>query len=295
MGVKKKVLLLGDSAVGKTSLTRRFVFDIFEDAYIMTIGSKVSRKELRIETPNKTVDLTLMIWDVLGREGYTAFHARTFAGVHGALLVADLTRRETLHNLERYWIPSLFKVVENVPLVFVGNKADLKGEFEFQPSDLAEVADKHNGGLREALRPPLSTTVTTSAKTGENVEAAFESLGGLLLSGKTPHDPIKELYESLVAVGISRTADRKTPVGALDGIIVDFCEQAQDEFEDDRMAMTVLRQEVLRAGVDVRSPTREGIRKLVEYLAEAETEFKDGLTVAHNRERRLEWAIGAKK
>ena len=54
-----------------------------------TIGSKVSRKELRIEGPHRTVDLTLMIWDIIGREGYHGLHPRTFVGVHGAILVAD--------------------------------------------------------------------------------------------------------------------------------------------------------------------------------------------------------------
>ena len=69
---KRKIVLLGDSAVGKTSLVRRCVFDMYEDSYVTTIGSKVTRKELRIPRPDKTVMLTLMIWDILGREGYTS-------------------------------------------------------------------------------------------------------------------------------------------------------------------------------------------------------------------------------
>src|SRR3989304_6201793 len=54
----------------------------------------------------ESVNLTMMIWDLLGQEGYTSFHTWTFQGVYGAILVADLTRRETLDNLERYWIPA---------------------------------------------------------------------------------------------------------------------------------------------------------------------------------------------
>ncbi|MFQ5911456.1 MAG: hypothetical protein ACE5IJ_12170 [Thermoplasmata archaeon] len=65
-----------------------------------------------------------------GREGYIAFHARTFSGVHGALLVADLTRKETLSSLELYRIPSLFRVVENVPLVPACSKSDLTDEID---------------------------------------------------------------------------------------------------------------------------------------------------------------------
>ena len=289
MAVKKKVVLLGDSAVGKTSLIKRFVLDLFEDAYITTIGSKVTRKELRTERPDRTVDLNLMIWDLLGREGYTASHARTFAGVHGAILVADLTRRETLDTLERYWIPTLFKVVENVPLVFAANKADLPHQAEWRVHELVEIAARHNVGLADALPPGLSTCYVTSAKTGENAERAFETLGHLLLAGRAPSDPVRELYESLVALGVARTSDKGTPIGALDAILVDFCETSGIA-EDERVAMVLLRQEVVRAGIDVRSPTKEGVLRLVDYLAEVESEFKPAATVAEGRERRRAWA-----
>jgi len=290
MRMRKKIVLLGDSTVGKTSLIRRFVFDAFEDSYIATVGSKVSRKDVQVETSKGPVDLTLMVWDILGRQGYTATHARSFAGVHGAVLVADLTRRETLESLERYWIPSLLRVVESVPLVFVSNKADLTRSYAFAPEDMARLASKHNVGLADMLPEGLATSHATSARTGANVNAAFESLGHLLASGKAPEDPIKDLYESLVATGILRTTDKSAPVGALDAIIADFCEQAQAEFEDDRSAMIILRQELIRAGVDVRDPAKESILRVVDYLAEAETDYKDEATVKSNRVRRRQWA-----
>jgi small GTP-binding protein len=201
MAVKKKVVLIGDAAVGKTSLIRRYVFDRFDDAYITTIGSKVTKKEITVRKDDGDVDLKLMIWDILGREGYVSTHARTFAGVHGAILVADLTRRATLETLERYWIPLLFKVVENVPLVFACNKSDLRDEVTFGLEDLQQTASRYNRGLDSALPEGFSTSLSTSAKTGENVEKAFESLGHLLLSGAQLEDPIKDLYESLVAMG----------------------------------------------------------------------------------------------
>ncbi len=282
--MRKKIVLLGDSAVGKTSLIRRFVFDQFEDYYISTIGTKVTRKEMKIQAA-EDIDLTLVIWDLIGREGYHALHARSFVGVNGAILVADLTRRDTLDSLERYWIPSLFKVVESVPLVFACNKSDLKGQFEFQPKDLERIASRYNAGFEKALPERLRTAYETSAKTGKNVESAFESIGHLVVSRKDLADPLKELYESLVATGVKRTSDKGTPVGALDAIIVDFCEG----FKDSRLAMPILRQEVARAGIDIRSPSKEGILKLLEYLAEAETEFKDEKTVTENLRKRQEW------
>ncbi|HEV8594261.1 MAG TPA: Rab family GTPase [Thermoplasmata archaeon] len=286
MAVKTKVVLLGDSAVGKTSLIRRFVLDAFEDAYIATIGGKVSRKNLKVEGPNGTVDLSFMIWDLIGREGYVGFHAGTFAGTKGAILVADVTRRETLESLERYWIPLLFKVVGPIPLVFAGNKADLDGH-AFRAEDLAAIANRHAAGARRSLPSHLETAYATSAKSGENVERVFASLGHLVVAGAAP-DPVKEIYEAVVATGLRRSSDLRTPVGVLDAIIVDFC----DGFEDPKTAMVILRQEVARAGLNINDPTREGIRRVVEYLAEAETEFRDEGAVSESRKRRRTWAEG---
>ena len=284
--MRKKIVLLGDSAVGKTSLVRRYIFNQFEDSYVSTIGTKVTMKELKLMGPeDEEIELTFAIWDLIGREGYAALHARSFVGVHGAILVADLTRRETLDNLERFWLPSLFKIVENVPLVFVCNKSDLKGQFEFKAEEITEIAQRYNSGFEELLPKSLVTNYSTSAKTGKNVEQAFESLGYMSVLGVPQVDALKELYESVIATSIKKTSDKSTPVGVLDTIIVDFCEG----FEDSRLVMPILRQEIARAGIDIRSPSKEGILKLIEYLGEAETEFKDSKTVMKNLQRRQKW------
>jgi small GTP-binding protein len=279
----KKIVLLGDSAVGKTSLIRRYVFDQFEDSYIATIGSKVTMKKVKIYRGEKNTDLTLMIWDLIGREGYHALHSRTFVGTHGALLVADMTRKETLYSLERYWIPFLLKVVENVPMVFVCNKSDLENQFEFTPEDLTNVASKHNIGLEKILPSWLKPSYSTSAKTGNNVEKAFESLCFLMLESKRLTDPVRELYEGLMATDVRRASDKTSPIGALDAIIVDFCEGSPDS----RMAMMVLRQEIARAGIDIKNPTKKGIENVVEYIADAESEYQDVNTVESNLKRRM--------
>ncbi len=284
MAVKKKIVLLGDSAVGKTSLMRRYVFDQFEGSYVTTIGSKVTRKEMTIMKDDREVELNLIIHDILGRVGYMALHARTFAGAQGAILVSDLTRRETLKTLELYWIPLLFQVVENVPLVFTCNKSDLTDEISFKQKDIKDIASRYNVGIENSLSNGLKPSYMTSAKTGKNVEKAFESLGHLMMSEKAPRDPIKELHEKLIAEGIYRQSDRKTLIGAADALIVDFCEG----LDDDRVALLLLRQEFTRAGVDVRSPSKEGLLKAVEYLAEAESEFKDEGQVLKDKERRFQ-------
>ncbi len=290
MTVTKKIVLLGDSSVGKTSLIRRYVFNIFDDAYIVTIGSKVSKKQFTISKDGQSTQLNLMIWDVIGREGYTSIHTRTFAGVHGAILVADITRKETLVSLERYWIPALFKVVQYVPLVFTCNKSDLHDQVSYDFNELQRIALKYNVNLSDVLPDRLSTSYLTSAKTGENVSVAFESLGHMLLSEKILEDPIKELYESMIAMGVSRESDKSTAIGAYDAILADFCEN----FDDDKLAMSLIRQETIRAGIDIRNPTKEGIQRVIEYFAEVESEYLDSDKVAINREKRIAWAIQVK-
>jgi small GTP-binding protein len=286
MAVKKKVVLLGDSAVGKTSLIRRFVFDQFEDSYTSTIGSKVTMKEFTVRRASDRVDVKFMIWDLIGREGYHALHARTFVGVEGAILVADITRKETLENLERYWIPFLFKIVENVPLVFACNKSDLEGNYEFGFEDMEELASRYGGQSFEATLPGVKSCYATSAKDGSNVEYAFESVGHLMLSDHKPDNTVELLLESLFATDYRRNLDKTTPIGALDAIIVDFCE----DFNDSRIAMLILRQELARAGIDVNNPEKARILTAVEYLAEAESEFKDKEITIKNLKRRKEWA-----
>jgi small GTP-binding protein len=288
--MKKKIVLLGDSAVGKTSLIRRYVFDQFDDDYISTIGSKVTMKKVKIYRDEKNADLTLLIWDLIGKEGYHALHSRTFAGTHGAILVADLTRKETLHSLERYWLPFLFKVVENVPITFTCNKSDLEGEYEFAAEELEPLASKYNKGLEKSLPTWLKSHYSTSAKTGSNVEKVFESLCFLMLESDRLLDPVRELYEGLV-VTIRRTSDKSSAIGALDAIIVDFCEGSPDS----RMAMMVLRQEIARAGIDIKNPTKKGIEKVVKYLAEAESEYQDVKDMESNLKRRMKLISGVKE
>jgi small GTP-binding protein len=284
MTIKKKIVMLGDSAVGKTSMVRRYVYDTFEDSYITTIGSKLTTKELVMEIEGEEIELKLVIWDVLGRVGYNASHAKMFAGADGAFLIADLTRKGTLGSLERYWIPLLFEVVGNVPLVFGSNKSDLENEIAFDTAMRDEMASRYNYGIAESLPSHLSTTYLTSAKSGENIENAFESIAHLLLTNKTPENPIKELYETLVAEGIYRQTDKRTLIGATDALIVDF----SGGFEDDNLAQLHVSSEFIRAGLDVRNPTKEALLRVVEFLAETESEYKDEEVVINNRNRRLD-------
>ncbi|KYK30592.1 MAG: hypothetical protein AYK23_00955 [Candidatus Proteinoplasmatales archaeon SG8-5] len=249
--VKRKVLLLGDGAVGKTSLIRKFVTDKFDDKYITTIGTKVTKKDMRFKGPEGEVLLTLLIWDVLGQKGYKAVQATSYKGGEGVLMVCDLTRKETLGSLKEYWMPELRKVTGEVPMVFVGNKCDLEDEREVSDGELGAMAGEFG-----------SPHFISSAKTGENVETMFRSLGELVFA---PRKEKASAPEPAAEVEMSSLVD------VADKIINDFCE----EHGDRDTAMAIVRQQFANAGVNIVKPDKEALLKAVDLLAELEKQFKD--------------------
>src|SRR5512136_3320015 len=102
--ILKKVVLLGDGGVGKTSLIARYVVNKFDDKYIATIGTKVSRKDIQFVKPNLIINLRMMIWDILGQKEYAKIRSASLSGAQGLILVGDLSRPESVQNLESFWI-----------------------------------------------------------------------------------------------------------------------------------------------------------------------------------------------
>ena len=167
---EKKILLLGDPAVGKTSLVRRFVIDRFSDRYIITIGTKTSRKLMEFQFPDQDlrVKLQLYIWDVFGQQGMPRAYSIYFKGADAAILVCDLTRPFTVAALET-WGSTLRSLCGPTPCVVACNKVDLVAENAATQEEIA-AAGKFNG----------TTPLKTSAKTGENVDEAFRVIGSML-------------------------------------------------------------------------------------------------------------------
>ncbi len=160
--MKVKVCFIGDAGVGKTSLIKRFVLDVFDDRYIATIGTKVTKKIVDVDGQIKVM---MLVWDIMGQKGFRELLREAyFFGAHGAIAVCDLTNKETLEEW-RYWIKALTDVAGDVPIVFAGNKVDLENDRVVKEQDLQELASKYNG-----------KAYLTSAKTGQNVEAIFKAL-----------------------------------------------------------------------------------------------------------------------
>ncbi len=161
LSVQRKVCILGDFAVGKTSLVRRYVDGIFDDRYLSTIGVKVSRRVVNV-SEEKTI--TFIIWDVAGSEEFNGKHTAYLQGSSVAILVCDLTRASTLPTLQKY-VNKMREVEPASGFLVIANKNDLTDQFELTMEDVSAFADE--------IQSPY---FATSAKTGEEVENAFAQI-----------------------------------------------------------------------------------------------------------------------
>jgi small GTP-binding protein len=164
--MKTKLPLLGEAGVGKTSLIRRFVLNEYEDSYLHTVGTRVSKVELTVPFGGDTeVQMDMSILDIMGQRGFRDMVRETyFHGAQGLMAVCDLTRRDSLMALND-WIPSAMEIAGNVPVYLVVNKKDLTDRRAFTDADLRNVA--------ETFGAPF---ITTSARTGEFVDDAFNAI-----------------------------------------------------------------------------------------------------------------------
>lgn len=164
---QKKVCLLGEFAVGKTSLIRRFVERRFDEKYLTTVGTVVTRKAV----PVAGVMVNLLIWDLAGGRNFS--RSSYLVGLAGALLVCDLTRNETLDAFRGY-VANVQQVNPQAVVILLANKSDLTDERVITAEQLQAMA-KETGA-------PL---FLTSAKTGDQVETAFTLLAERLAPSKT--------------------------------------------------------------------------------------------------------------
>ncbi len=174
--MKAKLCLAGSSAVGKSSLIRRYVLNEFDDRYIETVGTKISKKQVSVPLPNEDpVMVNLMVWDIMGQMGFRELlQEQFFHGAQGILAVADVTRPETLDDLY-IWIDQIDRITGPLPVVLAVNKVDLPAA-----QHIPEV------GLRKFAHAFDCEIVKTSAKTGENVEEVFWRLARLVIRKVIP-------------------------------------------------------------------------------------------------------------
>lgn len=163
-----KVVNIGDSGCGKSSLTIRLCEGRFTPTHDVTIGVEFGSRIIPCDptSPTNSPKIKLQIWDTAGQESFRAITRSYFRGATGALLVYDITRRDTFTHVQG-WLEELRSAAEpNISIILVGNKSDLAAE-----GGKREVQEEEARAWAEANG--VKAAVETSAKTGEGVERAF--------------------------------------------------------------------------------------------------------------------------
>lgn len=160
-----KLALLGDPAVGKTSLINQYIQHRFKEDYQPTLGVNLVVKDLEMEESN--ISVRLVLWDIAGQSKYELSRAMFFQGCMGALFVYDTTREATFKSIETKWLRDLQQYTEKKPAyVLIGNKIDLKESIAVTTEEGKKLADQMQA----------SDFIETSAKNGDNVEEGFRKL-----------------------------------------------------------------------------------------------------------------------
>lgn len=156
-----KLLLLGDSGVGKSSLLTQYVEDDFHDVFISTIGIDFRNKTLQIDGKR----VKLRIWDTAGQERFRTLTTQFYRGSQGVLMVYDITNRETFTNIT-HWMQQIKDNVETDPqILIVGNKSDLSSQRQVTLKEAMKLAKSYGCQHFEV-----------SAKTDQGVKVAFQRL-----------------------------------------------------------------------------------------------------------------------
>ena len=179
-----KILLVGNSGTGKSSIVEQFTEKTFHSGFVSTIG--VDFKIMTIKHKGKIIKL--QIWDTAGQERFRSITASYYRGSNAIMVVYDVTDPVTLKHGVSTWIKEIEKyALENVRLLFVGNKADLTKQYEDKVNETKVLLK----GYKKQSPEKLMDNIFTSAKTGENIEAAFIKMVNILMEEQTKFDAEK--------------------------------------------------------------------------------------------------------
>ena len=174
--INLKILILGDSSVGKTSLLLQYADGYFPTIYVATIGIEYKVKKINING----ADINLQIWDTAGEERFRSITQNYMKGADGILYVFDITQKSSFDNLKT-WIRQSEEITEGFKKIIVGNKSDLENERRIQKETVQKFCDERN-----------IKGIEVSAKMGTKVSEAFETLAKLIIGDKSKDERIRK-------------------------------------------------------------------------------------------------------
>ena len=156
-----KIVLIGDSSVGKTNILSKYISDEYDPDTQATIGVELSTKNYTFDNN----EVKVQIWDTAGQEKYRSITSSYYKGAHGCLLVYDITRKATFENIDKWLAEIKLSSNNEINMVLIGNKCDLEDKREVSIEEAQNKAKLLNMAFME-----------TSALNGTNVEKAFNEL-----------------------------------------------------------------------------------------------------------------------
>ena len=194
--IKIKLLIIGDTNVGKTSMLLNYTDNYFPETHLATIGVEYKVKEV---TTDK-YKINLQIWDTAGQERFRSITKSFFQSTNGIIFVYDITCRKSFHNVKDWIKDSEMNANSGFEKILIGNKIDLKDKREVPFDDLKEY------GIKKKIE-----VMETSAKERVNIDEAFQKITDLILNNKNENDIIKEfgVTNTEITLNRSKTENKK--------------------------------------------------------------------------------------
>ncbi|CAH2276543.1 Ras-related Rab-19 [Pelobates cultripes] len=168
-----KIILIGDSNVGKTCVVQRFQSGVFSDKHQNTIGVDFSVRSLNIDGKKVKVQ----VWDTAGQERFRTITQSYYRSAHGAIIAYDITRRQTFESVP-HWIHEVEKYgAANLMVMLIGNKSDMLEQRQILFEEACTLAEKHG----------LLAVLETSAKEARNIDEVFLLMAKELIARNTLH------------------------------------------------------------------------------------------------------------
>ena len=178
--ISLKILILGDSSVGKTTLLLKYVDGYFPTVYVATIGVEYKIKRINING----IDISLQIWDTAGQERFRGITKNFMKGADGIIYAYDITKKSSFESLKN-WIFQSEEATEGFKKIIIGNKIDLEKERQIAKESLNKFCQSRNIKGMEV-----------SAKNDVNVNECFETLAKLIIEGKSKEQLIERYSEA---------------------------------------------------------------------------------------------------
>ena len=187
-----KLLLIGNSSVGKSSLLFRFVENVWDDSFVPTIGVDFKLKTLEVNGKK----VKLQIWDTAGQERFKNITASYYRGGNGVLVVYDITERESFDNLTSWLIEIEKNANKNVYKLLIGNKCDLEDKRKVTYQEGKDFAESN--GMK---------FIETSAKDNTKVQEAFELLTSEIMKSAVNKDKGMEKKDNTKQIRLSQNTE----------------------------------------------------------------------------------------